>query len=134
MLTRVRVRLTSPSRKDSSERSSEYLGLYPPTVSERLSPLRGGNPMNVVEFCLLMMNSTKETDQSRPQLTAGGRREAEMATPTRLPALPGSDGSYKADSIKPPPPPPPPSITEKVWTLHSDPVPFQPFLDLKVNF
>ena len=31
-----------------------------------------------------------ETAQQRPQLTAGGSREAEMATPTREPALPPS--------------------------------------------
>ena len=89
MLTRVRVRLTRPSRKDSSGRSSEYLAWYPPVLSERfVCPLGGGNPVKVVEFCWLRMNSTRETDQRRPQLTAGGRREAEMATPTRLPALP----------------------------------------------
>jgi hypothetical protein len=31
---------------------------------------------------------TRARAQKRPALTAGGRREAEMATPTRLPALP----------------------------------------------
>ena len=50
MLMRVRVRLTRPSRNDSSGRSSEYLGVYPPTLSEMFSPVGEGNPMNVVEL------------------------------------------------------------------------------------
>ena len=50
MLMRVRVRLTRPRRNDSSGRSSEYLGLYPPTVSERFPAVGWANPMKVVEF------------------------------------------------------------------------------------